>query len=120
MRDLARVLESIDIAGASHWLQQSMRIERDVGDLRGVAVCLERLAHICSISGYDADAVRMLGGAAEIRHANKSVRDAADARMCNEVLANARQKLGPDNVKEILGEVRSMPVRNLIEIALSF
>jgi predicted ATPase len=120
MRDLARVLETKDVAGASHWLQESMRIELDVGDLRGVAVCFERLAHICSISGYDADAIRMLGGAAEIRRANRSVRDAADSRMCDEVMASAQTKLGSDSVEGILGEARSMPIRNLIEMALNY
>ena len=120
MRDLARALERRDRLTASHWLLESIKIERKVGDLRGVAVCIERLAHLCAMSDLHAEAVRLLGGAVAIRQTTGSVRELADSRMCDEITAAARVRLGSTHVDQLLSQGQITSVRDIIAFAFNF
>jgi tetratricopeptide (TPR) repeat protein len=120
MRDLARVLEERDRLTAKHWLLESMEIEHRVGDVRGVAVCIERLAHLCAMSGLYVRAVRLLGGAASIRETTKSARELSDSRMCDEIRDVARSALGSNQFDQLLSLGRATSVPDIIAFSYDF
>jgi predicted ATPase/DNA-binding NarL/FixJ family response regulator len=107
------------LAEARPLLAEAQRIFTDMNDPRGVAQCLEALAHVASEQAHYETAARLIGAAAALR-TREAARppDTEQARNAalEQVLAQA---LGPQDADRLIHAGRTMPTQQAADLALA-
>jgi predicted ATPase/DNA-binding NarL/FixJ family response regulator len=100
-------------------LAEALRIYTDFNDLRGVAQCLEALAHVASERAHYETAARLIGAAAALRErvaARQPDTEQARSSAVERALARA---LGPQEADTLIHAGRTMPVPQAADLALA-
>jgi DNA-binding NarL/FixJ family response regulator len=100
-------------------LAEALRIYTDVNDPRGVAQCLEALAHVASERAHYESAARLIGAAAALRErvaARPPEAEQARSSAVERVLARA---LGPQDADTLIHAGRTMPVEQATDLAMA-
>ena len=90
----------------------------ELGDVNCVASALEGLAALSAECGNHADAVRAYGSAAAIREGAGMPAMPDEERMIQQVIAEARLRLGEERTAGIFAEGRTMTIDAAVEWAL--
>jgi predicted ATPase/DNA-binding NarL/FixJ family response regulator len=102
---------------ASPLLAEALRIYTDLNELRGVAQCLEALAHVASERAIYESAARLIGAAAALRGrvaARQPDPEQARTSAVERVLVRA---LGPQDAGMLSDAGRTMPVQQAADLA---
>ena len=100
-------------------LAEALRIYTDVNDTRGIAQCLEALAHIASERALYESAARLIGTAAALREqvaAHQLDTEQARSSAVERVIAQA---LGPEDADRLIHAGRTMPVQQATDLAMA-
>jgi non-specific serine/threonine protein kinase len=100
-------------------LAEALRIHTDVNDTRGIAQCLEALAHVASERALYESAARLIGTAAALREqvaAHQLDTEQARSSAVERVIARA---LGPQDADRLVHAGRTMPVQQAMDLALA-
>jgi len=100
-------------------LAEALRIYTDPNDPRGVAQCLEALAHVASERAHYESAARLIGAAAALRErvaARQPDTEQARTSAVEGVLARA---LGSGDAETLMHAGRTMPVEQATDLALA-
>ena len=98
-------------------LAEALRIYTEFNDLRGVAQCLEALAHVASERAHYESAARLIGAAAALRErvaARQPDTEQGRSSAVQRVLARA---LGPQEADALIHAGRTMPVQQAADLA---
>jgi predicted ATPase/DNA-binding NarL/FixJ family response regulator len=100
-------------------LAEALRIYTDINDSRGVAQCLDALAHVASEQAHYETAARLIGAAAALRmRVAARAPDTEQAR--NSAVEQAvAQALGPHDTDRLLHAGRTMPAQQAADLALA-
>ena len=100
-------------------LAEALRIYTDLNDSRGVAQCLDALAHVASERALYESAARLVGAAAALRKrvaARQPDTEQARTSAVERVLARA---LGPLDADTFMNAGRTMPAQRAADLALA-
>jgi predicted ATPase/DNA-binding NarL/FixJ family response regulator len=100
-------------------LAEALRIYTEVNDPRGVAQCLEALAHVASERALYESAARLIGAAAALRErsaARQPDTEQARTSAVERVLARA---LGRQDADTLMNAGRTMPLQRAADLALA-
>jgi predicted ATPase/DNA-binding NarL/FixJ family response regulator len=100
-------------------LAEALRIYTDVNDPRGIAQCLEALAHVASERAHYESAARLIGAAAALRErvaTRQSDTEQARTSAVERVLARA---LGTQDADTLMHTGRTMPVQQAADLAIA-
>ena len=100
-------------------LAEALRIHTDVNDTRGIAQCLEALAHVASERALYESAARLIGTAAALREqvaAHQLDTEQARSSAVERVIAQA---LGPQDADRLVHAGRTMPVQQAMDLAMA-
>ena len=104
LTDLANVdLQAEDYAQADGSLKEALRAFRELGHQRGVARQLESLSWCASCQSRDEQAVALASAAAAIRQQIAAPAEPAERERIERALAQARQRISPEAVRERVG-----------------
>jgi DNA-binding NarL/FixJ family response regulator len=107
------------LAEAGPLLAEALRIYTDLNDPRGVAQCLDALAHVASERVLYETAARLIGAAAALRErvaARQPDPEQTRTSAVERVLARA---LGPQDADTLVNAGRTMPLQRAAELALA-
>ena len=100
-------------------LAEALRIYADINVPRGIAQCLEALAHVAAERAHYESAARLIGAAAALRErvaARQLDTEQARSSAVERVLARA---LGPDDADRLIHDGRTMPAQQAADLALA-
>jgi predicted ATPase/DNA-binding NarL/FixJ family response regulator len=106
-------------AEAGPLLAEALRIYTDVNDLRGVAQCLEALAHVASEQAHYESAARLIGAAAALRERVAARQPDAEQARSSAVERVLGRALGPQGADTLIHAGRTMPVPEAAELAMA-
>jgi predicted ATPase/DNA-binding NarL/FixJ family response regulator len=106
-------------AEAGPLLAEALRIYTDVNDLRGVAQCLEALAHVASEQAHYESAARLIGAAAALRERVAARQPDAEQARSSAVERVLGRALGPQDADTLIHAGRTMPVSKAAELAMA-
>lgn len=118
MRDLGQALADRDREASIRWFRESVRIEYEVGDVRGIALCIERIALLLSLQGDDANGTRLLGAAQGLRESIGAPVEAAEVGAYGEIRSRARRNLSLANEEQAWLSGHGMSVQQAVEATL--
>jgi predicted ATPase/DNA-binding NarL/FixJ family response regulator len=107
------------LAEAGPLLAEALRIYTDLNDPRGVAQCLDALAHVASERVLYESAARLIGAAAALRErvaARQPDPEQTRTSAVERVLARA---LGPQDADTLMNAGRTMPLQRAVDLALA-
>jgi non-specific serine/threonine protein kinase len=107
------------LAEAGPLLAEALRIYTDLNDPRGVAQCLDALAHVASELVLYESAARLIGAAAALRErvaARQPDPEQIRTSAVERVLARA---LGPQDADTLMNAGRTMPLQRAADLALA-
>jgi non-specific serine/threonine protein kinase len=100
-------------------LAEAMRIYTDVHDSRGVAQCLEALAHVASERAHYESAARLIGAAAALRERVVARQPDAEQARSSAVERELARALGPQDADTLIHAGRTMPAQRAADLALA-
>lgn len=100
-------------------LGESLAVRIEVGDQGGIAWCLEKLAQAKYDEGQLENATRIFGHAEDVRVPIRSVIDPADQPGYKRLISDLQSALGPDAFAALWAEGATMPLEEIIKIALA-
>jgi hypothetical protein len=106
-------------AAAQELLQESLALQRELGDKEGLAECLERLAGVASVRAQPTRAARLFGAVEALRDALGAPWAPSLREVYTRSLAAARADLGEDVFVAALADGRAMTVDQAVEYGLT-
>ena len=100
-------------------LGESLDIRVEIGDKGGIAWCLEKLAEAKYEQSQFTESAKLFGNAEAIRASIRSVIDPADQEDYNRITSALRAALGTDAFATLWVEGATLPLEEVIELALS-
>jgi non-specific serine/threonine protein kinase len=104
---------------ASPLLAEALRIYTDVNDSRGVAQCLEALAHVASERAHYESAARLIGAAAALRQRVAARQPDTEQARTSSVERALVQALGPQDADTLMHAGRTMPAKQAADLAIA-
>jgi non-specific serine/threonine protein kinase len=100
-------------------LAEALRIYTDVNDPRGVAQCLEALAHVASERARFQSAARLTGAAAALRERVAARQLDAEQARTSSLQGVLGRALGPQDADALVHAGRTMPVQQAADLAIA-
>ena len=97
-------------------LRESLSIRVQIGDIGGMAWCVEKLAGIAQQRGDSGGAARLLGAAAALRASVNSVVDPVDQAPYDAFLGSVRAALAPDLFAALWREGQAMTPEQILSV----
>jgi non-specific serine/threonine protein kinase len=104
---------------AGSLLAEALRIYTDVNDPRGVAQCLDALAHVGSERAHYESAARLIGAAAALRVRVAFRQPDTEQARSSAVERELARALGPQEADSLMHAGRTMPVQQAADLALA-
>ena len=98
---------------------EALRIYTDANDPRGVAQCLDALAHVASERTHYESAARLIGAAAALRERVAARQPDTEQARSSAVERVAGRALGPQQADGLIHAGRTMPVQQGAELAMA-
>ena len=112
-------LQRRDFKQMRKYLEASLSIRLELRDRGGIAWCLEKLGQANHEQARFQDAAKLFGHAEAIRAPMGSVMDPADQPRYHRTVSELQSALGMDAFAAAWSEGKSMPLEDVIELALS-
>ncbi len=104
---------------ASRYLGRSLSIRLEIGDIDGLAWCLEKLAELAFLNGELEKSARIFGVAANLRLEVNSPINSADKPNYDALLISLRARLRPETFKSAWNAGLMIPLDEGIQIAMN-
>ncbi len=104
---------------ASSLLAEALRIYIDVNDPRGIAQCLDALAHVASEWAHYESAARLIGASAALRERVAARLPDTEQARNSAVEGVLVQALGPQDADRLIQAGRTMPARQATDLAMA-
>jgi DNA-binding CsgD family transcriptional regulator len=112
-------LRQHDFQRVREYLGKSLSIRKEIGDQGGLAWCLEKLTEVKYHESDLKDAVKIFASAEAIRASLGSKIDPVDQPEYDRIVSELRAALGADEFAAAWTAGKTMPVTDVIELALS-
>jgi tetratricopeptide (TPR) repeat protein len=106
------------LAALEHY-QESLELMREMGDIRGVAYCLEGLSVVAVSRGGAVDAASLLGAASRIREQTGVPLDLDDQAEVNRWVDETAGALAPESFRAAWSRGRALSIDQVIEFGLN-
>ena len=112
------MLDEGDYGSARPLLEESLSLNRELGDQTAIAYLLEDYAGLAAFEALPERALRLAGFAAALRETIGAPLPPAEQARVDRMLIPARQALDPDLAAAVWAEGRAMPLDEAVEYAL--
>jgi len=103
---------------AQQHIRESMEASIALGDERGIAMCLEKLAGIALASSRPEQAARFLGAAGSLRKAKNAPVEGMDVEDYNQIVADLQEQLAPVKISALWRAGQQLSLSQIIAEAL--
>ena len=100
-------------------LAEALRIYTDVNDPRGVAQCLEALAHVATERAHYESAARLIGAAGALRERVAARQPDTEQARTSAVEQELARALGPEDADTLVHVGRTMPAQQAADLAMA-
>ncbi|HYB16095.1 MAG TPA: LuxR C-terminal-related transcriptional regulator [Streptosporangiaceae bacterium] len=104
---------------ASSLLAEALRIYTDLNDPRGIAQCLDALAHVASERAHYESAAQLIGASAALRERVAARLPDTEQARNSAVERVLTQALGPQDADRLIHAGRTMPAQQAIDLAMA-